>query len=414
MKPLSSVAFLLHGTVVFHLLSSAAAGTIRGGGSFVDNRMKFCLPKPGVGDAQLQRNLEWACKQGIDCRPIQPGGACAEPSTVKSRAAFAMNSYFKFKGSDSACDFQGSGAITPTDPIPKGRFKGANPSLTVTDSRARHISGKTQISWKNDRKQKFNQRYGDIALLLHVKTNEPLIRVLVQFWNLGYSCFTFNQEDMVPTIEEYTTLLHCESIKLERAYIKHIKSQPFKNGLAKIAGVDEKWDALTQPWWNCLSNFRNESTHHRPSQPRPFGLSTIVEELAEVDSLDVFSSFKSGFTSTSRRLMGLPTVDLTLLGYAPLLALRQYGAHQFVPATYGLSISEFMYHGDSYKKMIKEAVESWKKDKACQDDLRKESSYPKGRDVEAASCYHVRSPKHSSETCKALAEEGGMAYTICT
>ncbi|XP_039036077.1 major pollen allergen Ole e 10-like [Hibiscus syriacus] len=116
MKPLSSVAFLLHGTVVFHLLSSAAAGTIRGGGSFVDNRMKFCLPKPGVGDAQLQRNLEWACKQGIDCRPIQPGGACAEPSTVKSRAAFAMNSYFKFKGSDSACDFQGSGAITPTDP----------------------------------------------------------------------------------------------------------------------------------------------------------------------------------------------------------------------------------------------------------------------------------------------------------
>ncbi|KAE8722844.1 DNA replication licensing factor MCM7 [Hibiscus syriacus] len=28
---------------------------------------------------------------------------------------------------------------------PKGRFKGANPSLTVTDSRTRHISGKTQI-----------------------------------------------------------------------------------------------------------------------------------------------------------------------------------------------------------------------------------------------------------------------------
>ncbi|KAE8689076.1 hypothetical protein F3Y22_tig00110944pilonHSYRG00067 [Hibiscus syriacus] len=30
--------------------------------------------------------------------------------------------------------------------VPKGRFKGANPSLTVTDSRTRHIFGKTQIS----------------------------------------------------------------------------------------------------------------------------------------------------------------------------------------------------------------------------------------------------------------------------
>ncbi|KAE8705339.1 Serine carboxypeptidase-like [Hibiscus syriacus] len=33
--------------------------------------------------------------------------------------------------------------------VMKGQFKGANPSLTVTDSRARHISGKTQISKKD-------------------------------------------------------------------------------------------------------------------------------------------------------------------------------------------------------------------------------------------------------------------------
>ncbi|KAE8681771.1 cytosolic Fe-S cluster assembly factor narfl-like [Hibiscus syriacus] len=96
-------------------------------------------------------------------------------------------------------------------------------------------------SWKSDRKQKFSQRYGDIVFLLHVKTDEPLIRALVQLWNSGYNCFTFNQEDMVPTIEEYTTLMHCESIRMERAYIKHIKSQSFKNLLAKVIEVGEKW-----------------------------------------------------------------------------------------------------------------------------------------------------------------------------
>ncbi|KAE8708502.1 hypothetical protein F3Y22_tig00110339pilonHSYRG00264 [Hibiscus syriacus] len=228
-------------------------------------------------------------------------------------------------------------------------------------------------SWKNDRKQKFSQRYGDIALLLHVKTGEPLIRALVQFWNPGYSCFTFNQEDMVPTIEKYTTLLHCENIKLERAYIKHIKSQPFKNRLAKIVGVDEKCvtDRLRNKGnrqgikWIHIRKLMNDQPDEWKTIDlfctRPSCLSTIAEELAEVDSLDVFSSFKSGFTATFGRLIGLPTVDLELLGYAPLLALRHYGARQFVTATYELAKSEFEYHSDNYKKMIKEAVDSWKK-----------------------------------------------------
>ncbi|GMI80716.1 hypothetical protein HRI_001740900 [Hibiscus trionum] len=116
MKPLSSVDFLLLGTVAFHLFSSAAAGMIKGGGSFGD-RKKFCQPSPDATDAQLQKNLDWACSQGIDCGPIKPGGACSIPSTVKSRAAFAMNSYFKLKGGvDSACHFQGTGLVASQDP----------------------------------------------------------------------------------------------------------------------------------------------------------------------------------------------------------------------------------------------------------------------------------------------------------
>ncbi|XP_007009341.2 PREDICTED: glucan endo-1,3-beta-glucosidase [Theobroma cacao] len=78
---------------------------------------KFCVPKPGVTDAQLQSNLDYACSQGANCSPIQPGGPCAQPGTVRSRATFAMNSYYRNKGqADNACDFSGTAQITTADP----------------------------------------------------------------------------------------------------------------------------------------------------------------------------------------------------------------------------------------------------------------------------------------------------------
>ncbi|KAE8700168.1 O-Glycosyl hydrolases family 17 protein [Hibiscus syriacus] len=78
----------------------------------------FCAPKVDVSDAQLQSNLDYACGQGgIDCTPIQPGGACYEPNTLLSHAAFAMNSYYRTKGqSYFSCDFAGTGQITTVEP----------------------------------------------------------------------------------------------------------------------------------------------------------------------------------------------------------------------------------------------------------------------------------------------------------
>ncbi|KAE8692135.1 hypothetical protein F3Y22_tig00110858pilonHSYRG00062 [Hibiscus syriacus] len=281
-------------------------------------------------------------------------------------------------------------------------------------------------SWKNDRKQKFSQRYGDIALLLHVKTDEPLLRALIQFWNPGYSCFTFNREDMVPTIEEYTTLLHCESIRLERVYIKHIKSQPFKNGLAKIAGVDEKWvtDRLRHKgngegieWIHIKQLMKNHPDEWKTIDLFALGLygliifpkilgcidATVVELFKQLPRrvnpaptilAETFRSLNHcirigggrfigcvqllqvwihshfwktngvayrRFSTTYSPLGEFITIKWHEVGYAPSLALRQYGARQFIPATYGLSISEFVYHGDNYKKMIKEVADSWKK-----------------------------------------------------
>ncbi|MBA0553685.1 hypothetical protein Golob_012842, partial [Gossypium lobatum] len=36
------------------------------------------------------------------------------------------------------------------------------------------------------------------------------------FWNPAYSCFTFGKVDLVPTIEEYTTLLRYQRIQADK------------------------------------------------------------------------------------------------------------------------------------------------------------------------------------------------------
>ncbi|KAG8498381.1 hypothetical protein CXB51_006648 [Gossypium anomalum] len=49
------------------------------------------------------------------------------------------------------------------------------------------------------------------------------------------------------------------------------------------------------------------------------------------------------------------------IGYAPLPVLRQFGLRQFVPATHGLTQSEFAYRGADYKKRVGEISSAWNK-----------------------------------------------------
>ncbi|MBA0879934.1 hypothetical protein Goshw_028762 [Gossypium schwendimanii] len=48
----------------------------------------------------------------------------------------------------------------------------------------------------------------------YISVDEHLFRALAQFWNFAYSCFTFREVDLVPTIEEYTALLRCPRIQV--------------------------------------------------------------------------------------------------------------------------------------------------------------------------------------------------------
>lgn len=77
----------------------------------------WCMPKSGVSDAQLQASLDYACGQGIDCSPIQPGGACFEPNTLISHAAFAMNLYYQGSSKNPwNCDFSQTATLTSKNP----------------------------------------------------------------------------------------------------------------------------------------------------------------------------------------------------------------------------------------------------------------------------------------------------------
>ncbi|KAH6796254.1 hypothetical protein C2S51_037240 [Perilla frutescens var. frutescens] len=71
----------------------------------------------GVSEDELQASLDYACGQGVDCSPIQPGGACFEPATVASHATYAMNLvYQKSDKNPLSCDFSQTATLTSTSP----------------------------------------------------------------------------------------------------------------------------------------------------------------------------------------------------------------------------------------------------------------------------------------------------------
>ncbi|CAI9105694.1 OLC1v1004677C1 [Oldenlandia corymbosa var. corymbosa] len=77
----------------------------------------WCVPKDDATDAALQSNIDYVCGSGVDCKPIQDGGPCFLPNTVRSHASYAMNAYYQAYGrNDYNCDFTSTGVITTADP----------------------------------------------------------------------------------------------------------------------------------------------------------------------------------------------------------------------------------------------------------------------------------------------------------
>ncbi|GAV90685.1 Glyco_hydro_17 domain-containing protein/X8 domain-containing protein [Cephalotus follicularis] len=78
---------------------------------------RWCVPGSDASDAALQANIDYVCSTGVDCKPIQEGGPCFNPNTVRSHASYAMNSYYQaFGRHDFDCDFNHTGIVTSADP----------------------------------------------------------------------------------------------------------------------------------------------------------------------------------------------------------------------------------------------------------------------------------------------------------
>ncbi|KAK5812087.1 hypothetical protein PVK06_027490 [Gossypium arboreum] len=94
--------------------------------------------------------------------------------------------------------------------------------------------------WGNETKQSFYGNYRYLPYLFNIQVDEHLFRALAQFWNPAYSCFTFGEVDLVPTVEEYTALLRCPRFQCDRIYSRAACVITFSKKLMTITGVSEQ------------------------------------------------------------------------------------------------------------------------------------------------------------------------------
>ncbi|XP_016706929.2 uncharacterized protein [Gossypium hirsutum] len=263
---------------------------------------------------------------------------------------------------------------------------------------------------------------------------------MVQFWNPSYSCFTFGEIDLVPTLEEYTTLLHCPKIQGSKAYVRAANLPTFVKKLMMITGMSEQWaaariqqkgDGKCIPWASLrdlmlahpdvkkrvdvlalsiyglvifpkamghideavadlfdrlgkqntpvpailAETFRSLSTCRRSGEGRFIGCAQLLLEAAatlrrddiiEERWMEILQNlrkedvmWKAPWMAPNEVFYRCESFDWVplpgiwgVVGYAPLLVLRQYKAGQFIPTTQGLAQSDFSYNGDHYKKKM--------------------------------------------------------------
>ena len=58
------------------------------------------------------------------------------------------------------------------------------------------------------------------------------------FWDPFYWCFTFNHEDLTPTVEKYAALLRISPPNPDKVFWKKSKKVPFRKKLAQMTNMD--------------------------------------------------------------------------------------------------------------------------------------------------------------------------------
>ncbi|KAG8492445.1 hypothetical protein CXB51_009585 [Gossypium anomalum] len=189
-------------------------------------------------------------------------------------------------------------------------------------------------SWDDGIKQLFYQSYGDISYLL----DKHLFRVIVPFWNSTYKCFTFGDVDLVPTMEEYTTLLRCPKIQVRKTYALVFNSQIFVKKLMSISEISEPWvtarmqqkgDSKCIPW----ENLRDLTLTHPDERKRVdifalsiYGLIIFPKALRHMDEavIDLFDRLEKGIT---------PVPAILAETFRSLSSCRKTGEGRFIGCT---------------------------------------------------------------------------------
>ncbi|KAK8565690.1 hypothetical protein V6N12_059245 [Hibiscus sabdariffa] len=162
--------------------------------------------------------------------------------------------------------------------------------------------------WDEENKQLFFRNYGDLPYLLDVSIDKVLFRALAQFWNPAYNCFTFGNVDMVPTIEEYLSLIRCPKIQTNNPYLKASSSPAFQRKLLKITGMSEQWIApriKTKGGTQCIAwKFIQELIQANPEPVKQvdllalsiYGFVIFPKSLGYIDNavVELFSSLHKG------------------------------------------------------------------------------------------------------------------------
>ncbi|MBA0575872.1 hypothetical protein Golob_024599 [Gossypium lobatum] len=249
--------------------------------------------------------------------------------------------------------------------------------------------------------QLFYGNYGDLPYLLDIKVDEHLFRALAQFLNSAFSCFTFGKVDLVPTMEEYTTLLRCP--RIQKGESKCIPWKSLRDLILAHLDMKKKVDVFALSIYGLII-FPKALGHVDEVVTDLFDrLDKRVTPILKVDKVS-YRVFSESYSPLKELVAMLRRDDITeerwitilqnlqdedikwrapwlvpneilyrcrnfdwvpLLGiwgavrYAPLLVLRQYRSRQFIPAMQGLAQCEFSYKGDNYKKKIREMFNAW-------------------------------------------------------
>ncbi|KAL3627304.1 hypothetical protein CASFOL_028667 [Castilleja foliolosa] len=78
----------------------------------------YCIADEQFPDDELLAAMNWACRNGADCGPIQdPKQACYQPNTLKDHASYAFNSYYQnMKHKGGSCYFNAAAILSALNP----------------------------------------------------------------------------------------------------------------------------------------------------------------------------------------------------------------------------------------------------------------------------------------------------------